>query len=383
MYKASPEEVKLLMIDPKVVELGGYNGIPHLLVPVVTDPKKAAGALCWAVGEMLNRYKLFAATGTRDLEGYNRLAAEREELHPMPQIVIIIDELADLMMAAPKDVEDYICRLAQMARAAGMHLVIATQRPSVDVITGLIKANIPSRISFAVSSQIDSRTILDMGGAEKLLGRGDMLYYPVGSNKPTRVQGCFVTDSEVERVVTFIKQGETGEYDDQIMTEIEQSAAQVKGKGGSSGSVSGAGESDPEGEGVTINGTHYKSWHDAHEELGHDLKGKSDFRRRWDAFPFPALVLVAYLAVGWATGQWVVALLLGYLVPLYYMVGAALGGEEPFSVVSGAWPLLATAYYVWQGIFFDRWGSAWLVFPTIPLVCIAFDSLDKWWRHRK
>ena len=241
LYKSSPEEVKLLMIDPKVVELGGYNGIPHLLVPVVTDPKKAAGALCWAVGEMLNRYKLFAATGTRDLEGYNRLAAEREELHPMPQIVIIIDELADLMMAAPKDVEDYICRLAQMARAAGMHLVIATQRPSVDVITGLIKANIPSRISFAVSSQIDSRTILDMGGAEKLLGRGDMLYYPVGSSKPTRVQGCFVTDSEVERVVTFIKQGEKGEYDDTIMTEIEQSAAQVKGKGGSSGSAAASG----------------------------------------------------------------------------------------------------------------------------------------------
>ena len=246
LYKASPEEVKLLMIDPKVVELGGYNGIPHLLVPVVTDPKKAAGALCWAVGEMLNRYKLFAATGTRDLEGYNRLAAEREELHPMPQIVIIIDELADLMMAAPKDVEDYICRLAQMARAAGMHLVIATQRPSVDVITGLIKANIPSRISFAVSSQIDSRTILDMGGAEKLLGRGDMLYYPVGSSKPTRVQGCFVTDSEVERVVTFIKQGEKGEYDDTIMTEIEQSAAQVKGKGGSSGFAAASG-GDAEG----------------------------------------------------------------------------------------------------------------------------------------
>ena len=243
LYKSSPEDVKLLMIDPKVVELGGYNGIPHLLVPVVTDPKKAAGALCWAVGEMLNRYKLFAATGTRDLEGYNRLAAEREELHPMPQIVIIIDELADLMMAAPKDVEDYICRLAQMARAAGMHLVIAPQRPSVDVITGLIKANIPSRISFAVSSQIDSRTILDMGGAEKLLGRGDMLYYPVGSSKPTRVQGCFVTDSEVERVVTFIKQGEKGEYDDTIMTEIEQSAAQVKGKGGASGSAP-AGDSD-------------------------------------------------------------------------------------------------------------------------------------------
>ena len=162
----------------------------------------------------------------------------------MPQIVIIIDELADLMMAAPKDVEDYICRLAQMARAAGMHLVIATQRPSVDVITGLIKANIPSRISFAVSSQIDSRTILDMGGAEKLLGRGDMLYYPVGSSKPTRVQGCFVTDSEVERVVTFIKQGEKGEYDDHIMTEIEQSAAQVKGKSGSSASSAAAGDAD-------------------------------------------------------------------------------------------------------------------------------------------
>ena len=142
-------------------------------------------------------------------------------------------------------------------------------------------------------------------------------------------------------------------------------------------------ESDPEGEGVTINGTHYESWHDAHEELGHGLKGKSDLRRRWDAFPFPALVLVAYLAVGWATDQWVAALLLGFLVPLYYVVGAALDGERPFSLVSGAWPLLATAYYVWQGIFFDRWGSAWLVFPTIPLVCIAFDSLDKWWRHRK
>ena len=244
LYKASPEEVKLLMIDPKVVELGGYNGIPHLLVPVVTDPKKAAGALCWAVGEMLNRYKMFAATGTRDLEGYNRLAAAREELRPMPQIVIIIDELADLMMAAPKDVEDYICRLAQMARAAGMHLVIATQRPSVDVITGLIKANIPSRISFAVSSQIDSRTILDMGGAEKLLGRGDMLYYPVGSSKPTRVQGCFVTDSEVERVVTFIKQGEKGEYDDTIMSEIEQSAAQVKGKGGGVSAAAAEGDGD-------------------------------------------------------------------------------------------------------------------------------------------
>ena len=229
LYKASPEEVKLLMIDPKVVELGGYNGIPHLLVPVVTDPKKAAGALCWAVGEMLNRYKLFAATGTRDLEGYNRLAAEREELHPMPQIVIIIDELADLMMAAPKDVEDYICRLAQMARAAGMHLVIATQRPSVDVITGLIKANIPSRIAFAVSSQIDSRTILDSGGAEKLLGNGDMLFLPVGASKPVRVQGTFVTDEEIGAVLSFIKSTSSAQYDEEMIAEMERRAVAEKG----------------------------------------------------------------------------------------------------------------------------------------------------------
>lgn len=239
LFKAGPDEVKLLMVDPKVVELGGYNGIPHLLSPVVTDPKKAAGALCTMVGEMLRRYKVFADSNVRDLAAYNQLAAGRDDLEPMPHIVIIIDELADLMMASPKDVEDYICRLAQMARAAGMHLVIATQRPSVDVITGVIKANIPSRISFAVSSQIDSRTILDMGGAEKLLGRGDMLFYPVGSAKPTRVQGCFVTDSEVEKVVDFIKNSSVSNYDETLMEEIEKNAAQVGGKGGGSRASSG------------------------------------------------------------------------------------------------------------------------------------------------
>ncbi len=235
LYKAKPEEVKLLMIDPKVVELGGYNGIPHLLVPVVTDPKKAAGALCWAVNEMLRRYQSFSEYGVRDLGGYNRFCQQHPELEPMPQIVIIIDELSDLMMAAPNDVEDYICRLAQMARAAGMHLVIATQRPSVDVITGIIKANIPSRIAFAVSSQVDSRTILDSAGAEKLLGRGDMLYNPVGSAKPTRVQGCFVSDSEVERVVDFVKKGGTAAYSDTILEEIDKQAARTGQKGGGSG----------------------------------------------------------------------------------------------------------------------------------------------------
>jgi len=236
LYRATPDEVKLLMIDPKVVELGVYNAVPHLLVPVVTDPKKAAGALGWAVTEMLNRYKAFAERGVRDLTGYNRLAEDQDELAPMPRIVIIIDELADLMMAAPGDVEDSICRLAQMARAAGMHLVIATQRPSVDVITGVIKANIPSRIAFAVSSMVDSRTILDMGGAEKLLGRGDMLFYPVGSSKPQRVQGCFVTDAEVESVVGYIKEGETMVYDEQIVAEIDRHAvAEKSGKGGGAG----------------------------------------------------------------------------------------------------------------------------------------------------
>lgn len=222
LYKASPSEVKLLMVDPKVVELGIYNGIPHLLIPVVTDPKKAAGALNWAVQEMTLRYKLFAENNVRDLAGYNRLLEETGVENTLPQIVIIIDELADLMMVAPGEVEDSICRLAQMARAAGMHLVIATQRPSVDVITGVIKANIPSRISFAVSSQIDSRTILDMAGAEKLLGKGDMLYSPIGAPKPIRVQGGFISDREVESVVSHIKASVPAEYDDEIMQKIDK-----------------------------------------------------------------------------------------------------------------------------------------------------------------
>lgn len=220
LYKSTPDEVRLLMIDPKVVELGVYNGIPHLLIPVVTEPKKAAGALNWAVQEMVNRYKLFADKAVRDIKGYNDLVSKTGEEKTMPQIVIIIDELADLMMVAPNDVEDAICRLAQMARAAGMHLVIATQRPSVDVITGVIKANIPSRISFAVSSQIDSRTILDMAGAEKLLGRGDMLIHPVGKAKPVRAQGANITDEEVERVVEFVKAQCETTYDDDIIEEI-------------------------------------------------------------------------------------------------------------------------------------------------------------------
>ena len=205
LYKYSPEDVKLLMVDPKVVELSVYNGIPHLLIPVVTDPKRAAAALNWAVNEMTRRYKLFADNGVRNVDSYNELVKKGVVEEKLPYIVIIIDELADLMMACPRDVEDYICRLAQMARAAGMHLVIATQRPSVDVITGLIKANVPSRISFAVSSQVDSRTILDSTGAEKLLGKGDMLFYPVGESKPKRVQGAFISEEEVENVVSFIR----------------------------------------------------------------------------------------------------------------------------------------------------------------------------------
>ncbi|MDF2522104.1 MAG: translocase FtsK, partial [Clostridia bacterium] len=220
LYKASPEEVKLLMIDPKVVELSVYKNIPHLLIPVVTDPKKAAGALNWAVVEMTERYKKFAANNVRDITGYNAL--NKEGVDKLPQIVVIIDELADLMMVSPGDVEDSICRLAQMARAAGIHLVVATQRPSVDVITGLIKANIPSRISFAVSSQVDSRTILDMGGAEKLLGKGDMLFYPVGESKPVRVQGAFVSEKEIERLVNHIKEQVPPSYNDEIMKGLEQ-----------------------------------------------------------------------------------------------------------------------------------------------------------------
>ncbi|MEG0615381.1 MAG: DNA translocase FtsK, partial [Oscillospiraceae bacterium] len=229
LYKSSPEEVRILMIDPKVVELGIYNGIPHLLIPVVTDPRKAAGALSWAVNEMLKRYKLFADNNVRDLVGYNEFAKNTDGITTLPQIVIIIDELADLMMAAPSEVEDSVCRLAQMARAAGMHLVIATQRPSVDIITGVIKANIPSRIAFAVSSQVDSRTILDGAGAEKLLGRGDMLFYPSGKPKPLRVQGCFVTDKEVENVVNYIKNELKADYDNEIIEEIEKNVPAEKG----------------------------------------------------------------------------------------------------------------------------------------------------------
>ncbi len=221
IYKAKPSEVKLVMVDPKVVELSVYNGIPHLLIPVVTDPKKAAGALAWAVQEMVNRYSLFASKNVRDIKGYNEALDEEGEGQKLPQIVIIIDELSDLMMVSPKDVEDSICRLAQMARAAGMHLVIATQRPSVDVITGIIKANVPSRISFAVSSQVDSRTILDMAGAEKLLGKGDMLFYPSGAPKPVRIQGAFISDKEVEKVVDFIKNNGEATYNDEIIKQIE------------------------------------------------------------------------------------------------------------------------------------------------------------------
>ena len=275
LYKANPDEVKLMLIDPKVVELGVYNGIPHLIVPVVTDPRKAAGALNWAVNKMLERYQTFAEYNVRDMQSYNRLVdrknseidesdtsviddsertfeedemlaqaqseiektAEKREpphkLEKMPQIVIVIDELADLMMAAPNEVEESICRLAQMARAAGMHLVIATQRPSVDVITGLIKANVPSRIAFAVKSQIDSRTILDGGGAEKLLGRGDMLFSPIGTTKPIRVQGCYVDDTEVENIVEFIKGSKVVEYDNDVIEEIEKNAVAENVKGSS------------------------------------------------------------------------------------------------------------------------------------------------------
>lgn len=221
LYKADPKKVKLLLVDPKVVELSVYNGIPHLLIPVVTDPKKASSALNWAVREMLQRYNDFAAHGVRDIKGFNKMMEEKgDEKGKMPQIVIIIDELADLMMAAPGEVEDAICRLAQMARAAGMHLIIATQRPSVDVITGVIKANIPSRLAFAVSSGIDSRTILDMVGAEKLLGKGDMLFYPSGQSKPSRLQGAFVTDQEVEAIVDFLKKSSKPYYTQETIDQI-------------------------------------------------------------------------------------------------------------------------------------------------------------------
>lgn len=225
LYNATPDEVKLLMIDPKQVEFTVYNGIAHLAVPVVSDPRKASGALTWAVNEMENRYKILSEKNVRDIRGYNKLAERDKSLRPMHQIVIFIDELADLMMVAPNEVEDAICRLAQKARAAGMHLVIATQRPSVDVITGIIKANIPSRIALSVSSSVDSRTILDMSGAEKLIGNGDMLFSPIGANKPTRIQGCFISDEEVEDVADFIKHNAEAEYDEGIMDEINRQAA--------------------------------------------------------------------------------------------------------------------------------------------------------------
>ncbi|MEG1404504.1 MAG: DNA translocase FtsK, partial [Oscillospiraceae bacterium] len=223
LYKATPEEVRLIMIDPKMVELGIYNGIPHLFVPVVTDPKKAAGALQWAVVEMLKRYRLFSEAGVRDLAGYN-LYQKNLGAPTLPRVVIVIDELADLMLVASKEVEESICRVAQMGRASGMHLVIATQRPSADVITGLMKANIPSRIAFAVSSGMESRIILDTSGAEKLIGAGDMLYAPLGVGKPLRVQGAFVSDEEREKVIDFVKAGAEVEYSEDILAQIEKAA---------------------------------------------------------------------------------------------------------------------------------------------------------------
>ena len=246
LYKASPDDVKLIMIDPKMVELGIYNGIPHLLIPVVTDPKKAAGSLQWAVTEMMRRYKTMSDAGVRDLESYNSIA-EHEDGQRLPQVVVIIDELADLMLVAAKEVEESICRIAQMGRAAGIHLVIATQRPSADVITGLMKANIPSRIAFAVASAMESRIILDTQGAEKLVGKGDMLFSPIGSGKPLRVQGCFVSDPEVEAVASYVKENYNTNYDQTVMDEIEKKAAQT-------GSSKPATASDPDPEEETTGG---------------------------------------------------------------------------------------------------------------------------------
>ena len=246
LYKAKPEEVKLIMIDPKMVELGIYNGIPHLLIPVVTDPKKAAGSLQWAVTEMMRRYRMMADAGVRDLESYNNQArmSSDDDLEPMPQIVVVIDELADLMLVAAKEVEESICRIAQMGRASGIHLVIATQRPSADVITGLMKANIPSRIAFAVASAMESRIILDTAGAEKLVGKGDMLYAPLGQGKPKRVQGCFITDGEVQDIVTFIKSSSEADYSDTVMAEIDKKAAESGKSGSGSSGSSAAAETD-------------------------------------------------------------------------------------------------------------------------------------------
>ena len=247
LYKAHPDDVKLIMVDPKVVELSVYNGIPHLLIPVVTDPKKASAALHWGVSEMEDRYRKFADYNVRDLKGYNKkietmpVPDGEERPKKMPQIVIIVDELADLMMVCPGEVEESICRLAQLARAAGIHLIIATQRPSVDVITGLIKANMPSRVAFSVSSGVDSRTILDMNGAEKLLGKGDMLFYPQGYSKPARVQGAFVSDKEVSDVVDYLKNQTLGNVYNSYAEDIEEKIKNIGSTGGSSGSGSGGG----------------------------------------------------------------------------------------------------------------------------------------------
>ena len=247
LYKAHPDDVKLIMVDPKVVELSVYNGIPHLLIPVVTDPKKASAALHWGVSEMEDRYRKFADYNVRDLKGYNKkietmpVCEGEERPKKMPQIVIIVDELADLMMVCPGEVEESICRLAQLARAAGIHLIIATQRPSVDVITGLIKANMPSRVAFSVSSGVDSRTILDMNGAEKLLGKGDMLFYPQGYSKPARVQGAFVSDKEVSDVVDYLKNQTLGNVYNSYAEDIEEKIKNIGSSGGSSGSGSGGG----------------------------------------------------------------------------------------------------------------------------------------------
>ena len=235
LYKSTPDEVRFIMVDPKMVELAPYNGIPHLLIPVVTDPKKAAGALQWAVFEMMKRYKMFSEKGVKDLAGYNALAETDEDVKKLPTVVVVIDELADLMLVAAKEVEESICRVAQMGRAAGMHLVIATQRPSADVITGLMKANIPSRIAFAVASSMESRIILDTTGAEKLVGKGDMLYFPLGDAKPTRVQGCFITPEEIDRVVSFVKNA-AGEahYDQDVIEKIQQAVDAKADKGSKS-----------------------------------------------------------------------------------------------------------------------------------------------------
>ena len=247
LYKSTPDEVRFIMVDPKMVELAPYNGIPHLLIPVVTDPKKAAGALQWAVFEMMKRYKTFSENGVKKLEEFNRLARATEGMETLPSVVVVIDELADLMLVAAKEVEESICRVAQMGRAAGVHLVIATQRPSADVITGLMKANIPSRIAFAVASSLESRIILDNTGAEKLVGKGDMLYAPLGAGKPTRAQGCFISPEEIEQVVEFVKQSGEAHYSDEVIAKIEESV-QEKEKGGAKGAAAPSEPAEDEGD---------------------------------------------------------------------------------------------------------------------------------------